>query len=235
MIAIGLDLRTALSGPESKSMTHFLRMKHDAILIGTRTARSDDPSLNCRYPGATEEDQPQPIIVGSSLQDEWFEVCKATKLGKEGKGKEPWSVAWRHDNSGTIEPQWWMMDEPMHAELRPTEETKSTESKLDWGEFLEDITQRGIDSIMIEGGARIINELLQRPDLVDAVIVTIAPTWLGNKGVQVSPPTVIINDVPQNAAALQEQAWKQFGADSVLCGRLRSGAVVALTPQTELG
>ena len=36
----------ALSGRESMLMTHWLRSKHDAILIGIGTALNDDPQLN---------------------------------------------------------------------------------------------------------------------------------------------------------------------------------------------
>ena len=73
---------------------------------------------------------------------------------------------------------------------------------------------------MIEGGATIINDLLARPDLVDSVVVTIAPTWLGQGGVSVSPQAKTENNERVNAARLKDTVWRQFGADVVLCGRL---------------
>jgi RibD C-terminal domain len=36
----------ALSCPESMEMTHRLRTKHDAILVGANTAINDNPQLN---------------------------------------------------------------------------------------------------------------------------------------------------------------------------------------------
>ncbi|SRR6266550_313712 len=36
----------ALSGSESMLMTHWLRARHDAILVGIGTALNDDPQLN---------------------------------------------------------------------------------------------------------------------------------------------------------------------------------------------
>jgi 2,5-diamino-6-(ribosylamino)-4(3H)-pyrimidinone 5'-phosphate reductase len=50
-IAAAPGVQTALSGPESKAMTHYLRSQHDGILVGIGTAMADDPSLNCRLEG----------------------------------------------------------------------------------------------------------------------------------------------------------------------------------------
>ena len=74
---------------------------------------------------------------------------------------------------------------------------------------------------MIEGGASIISTFLSTPELVQSVIVTIAPTWLGNGGVMVSPDQRKKEGVKVNAARLGQTMWRQFGADAVLCGRLQ--------------
>lgn len=50
-IAAAPGVQTALSGPESKAMTHYLRSQHDGILVGIGTAMADNPSLNCRLDG----------------------------------------------------------------------------------------------------------------------------------------------------------------------------------------
>ena len=92
MISLGAGLRTTLSGPETKNMTHFLRLHHDAILIGAETAKADQPSLNCRYPGATLETQPRPLILGSSITDEWISESMAEFLAGKGKAKHPWRI-----------------------------------------------------------------------------------------------------------------------------------------------
>lgn len=73
---------------------------------------------------------------------------------------------------------------------------------------------------MIEGGATIINDLLSRPDLVDSVIITIAPTFLGEGGVVVSPKPRTEDGSRVNAASLDLPVWKTFGQDVVLCSKL---------------
>ncbi|KAF9294228.1 2,5-diamino-6-(ribosylamino)-4(3H)-pyrimidinone 5'-phosphate reductase [Linnemannia elongata] len=63
-----------LSGAQSMTATHILRLKHDAILVGIGTVLNDDPRLTVRL---TSEDlpkgsgpirHPQPIILDSKLR-----------------------------------------------------------------------------------------------------------------------------------------------------------------------
>jgi 2,5-diamino-6-(ribosylamino)-4(3H)-pyrimidinone 5'-phosphate reductase len=204
MIALAPGVRTSLSGPETKSMTHYLRLKHDAILVGAGTAVADAPSLNCRYPGAGLDSQPRPIIVDPKgrWQADGSAVCK---LAEEKKGKEPWVIS--HNAGGSEQAKSLVME-------------KSDDGTMDWEEILKALKAEGIDSVMIEGGATVINTLLARPDLVDSVIVTIAPTWLGRGGLAACPSATTENGQRVNAARLRETTWRQFGADAVLCGRL---------------
>ena len=91
----------------------------------------------------------------------------------------------------------------------------------DWEMILQQVYKEGFKSVMIEGGAQVINALLKKPELVDSVIITIAPTWLGRAAVQVSPETKRSGLQPINAANLENPVWQQFGQDMVLCGKLR--------------
>ena len=194
-------------------MTHFLRLYHDAILIGAGTAKADNPSLNCRYPGATADQQPRPIIIGSSVSPEWLGRCKAKALADQGQANYPWSVCAR-SGAESKGPWRWEGDR--------LEMALGNDQRIDLKLLLEGLGHRGIGSVMIEGGASVINELLRRPDLVDSAIITIAPTFLGSAGVQVAPPTAMIDGQRQNAADLKGVAYCQFGQDMVLCGRLQS-------------
>ena len=216
MIALAPGARTTLSGPETKSMTHYLRFKHDAILVGANTAAIDDPSLNCRYPEATILDQPRPIIVDPNGR--WKGIGKkAYKLAAEGEGKPPWVITTSqtfHKNSRLhdIEGDYVIVDEK-------DDETGA----IDWEALLRTLYVRGVKSVMIEGGATVINSLLAQPKLVNAVIITIAPTFLGQGGVAVSPAAKQTAGTGErtNAAWLDRPSWRQFGNDVVLCAHLR--------------
>jgi 2,5-diamino-6-(ribosylamino)-4(3H)-pyrimidinone 5'-phosphate reductase len=204
MIALAPGVRTSLSGPETKSMTHYLRLKHDAILVGAGTAVADAPSLNCRYPGAGLDCQPRPVVVDP--KGRWqVEGSAVDKLAEEKKGKEPWVVSLHAGSNG-------------RARRLVIEE--SNDGTMRWEDVLKALKAEGINSVMIEGGATVINTLLARSDLVNSVIVTIAPTWLVQGGLAACPSATTDNGQRVNAARLRETTWRQFGADAVLCGRL---------------
>lgn len=212
MISLSPGVRTTLSGPETKSMTHLLRMHHDAILVGAGTAVADDPSLNCRYP--TASGLIQPIVLDPRLR--WNVArSKAAALAREGKGKSPWII-----HAASIRPENKFADLSVeHISVEVC--TNGARPSMEWNSILGELRRRGIKTLMVEGGATVINELLSQPELVDAVIVTIAPTWLGQGGVAASPDAKYDGDLRVNSARLRQTSWSQFGEDAVLCGRLR--------------
>ncbi|CAI4210671.1 unnamed protein product [Parascedosporium putredinis] len=93
--------------------------------------------------------------------------------------------------------------------------------RFEWPDIFAALFEEGLRSLMIEGGASVINSLLEPVNqvLVDSVIVTIAPTWLGQGSVVVSPDRVHDNGVPVPAARLSDVEWHPLGEDVVLCGR----------------
>jgi 2,5-diamino-6-(ribosylamino)-4(3H)-pyrimidinone 5'-phosphate reductase len=74
---------------------------------------------------------------------------------------------------------------------------------------------------MIEGGGVVINELLapENIGLVDSVVVTIAPVWLGKDGVLICPDARVEEGKKVPVGRLQDVKWVPMGEDVVLCGR----------------
>lgn len=95
------------------------------------------------------------------------------------------------------------------------------EHHLDWNLLLMRLKENGLNSVMVEGGVQVINSLLspQYQLNIDVVIVTIAPTFLGQGGVVVSPSRCF-NDagIAIPAARLTGVKWHLFGEGVVLCG-----------------
>jgi len=220
-LSVAPGVQTALSGPQSKAMTHYLRSKHDAILIGVGTAIADDPSLNCRlegvggYGGHGLDGQPRPIIIDPYARWRLGADTKILKLAKEGRGKTPWIVTRSPPSSESAS----ALEEVGGRYVEIDMDMKSQSHQWDWSQVLQALRELGIQSIMIEGGGTVINSLLATENAtnVDSVIVTIAPIWLGQGGVIVSPPRSQMHaGLP--VARLSRVQWQQLGDDVVLCG-----------------
>lgn len=261
-LSLAPGVRTTLSGPQSKAMTHYLRFRHEAILIGVGTAIADDPGLNCRIEGASGYErqaeglspeikdrnidaiqadairrrqdslhQPRPIIIDPNARWEPRESSKIIELVKQGKGKAPFVIT---SKSTSPPEEARTLLEKYGGKYIALETVTSdnpadggpTHQHFDWNLILNVLaTKENIKSIMIEGGGSIINSLLSEQRysaLIDSVIVTIAPTWLGQGGVVVSPERRVDEHgcaIP--ASRLTDVKWYPFGEDVVLCGRIK--------------
>lgn len=201
--------QTAISHLETKTMTHYIRYQHDSILIGSGTALADDPGLNCRYKSSMNDKihMIRPVIVDPSFK--WNPIgSRVMKTCKEGKGLAPFVIV---NDTAVLDPNRVRELQSEGGQLITIKAGK--EGRLEWESIFQTLRNHGLKSIMVEGGANVINELLLYPDLVNSLIVTIGPIYLGKDGVQVSP---------KGQVGLVDIKWWTGVQDSVLCGRLRS-------------
>jgi 2,5-diamino-6-(ribosylamino)-4(3H)-pyrimidinone 5'-phosphate reductase len=222
-LALAPGVQTALSGSESKAMTHYLRSKHDAILIGVGTAVADNPSLNCRsdgvggYGGGGLKGQPRPIVVDPKGRWNFTSASKVMKLASEGKGKAPWLIT-----QAAIDRERADVLEHVGGKIIeiPRPDQPTINSALSWPKILQLLAAEGIRSVMVEGGGMVINDLLSSTyfNLVDSVIITIAPVWLGKGGVQVCPDAREEHGERLPVGRLRKVKWIPLGDDVVLCG-----------------
>lgn len=227
-LSLAPGVRTSLSGLESKAMTHYLRSRHDAICIGVNTAIADDPALNCRIDTAQSlEYQPRPIVIDPQCRWAFSESSKVLQTAREGRGLAPFII------TSTAQPpserqELLQRHGGKYIILQPDsghEGTSGPLTRFTWQSIFRAVAQEGLKSIMVEGGGNIINSLLATPNnqLIDSVIVTIAPLWLGQGGVVVSPARTTVPGQDSAAAArLTDVSWHQLGADMVLCGKVGS-------------
>ncbi|KAI2782015.1 putative riboflavin biosynthesis protein Rib7 [Daldinia loculata] len=264
-LSLGPGIRTALSGPKSKAMTHHLRSRHDAICVGVGTAIADDPGLNCRLAAdappletsptgdtagvgallglasistkqsvidetksAMTARQPRPIVIDPRLRWDFTSESKVMKLARAGKGLAPYIITaipnppedkkkLLQDHGG----KFIVLTQPQNT----ISDVGPNNRRFDWRAILAAVRNEGLQSIMIEGGGEVINSLLSQENsqLIDSVIITIAPTWLGQGSVFVSPPRSVNPDgSPSPVARLSNITYMPLGEDLVLCGNFAS-------------
>ncbi|CCF59173.1 hypothetical protein KAFR_0G01390 [Kazachstania africana CBS 2517] len=201
-ISAAPGVRTAISHSETKTMTHYLRYHHDGILIGSRTALADDPGLNCKFNDEFEK-SPRPIIL--DLSQKWrFQGSQMYTLYKQGRGKPPIVVV---RGAPTLREN--DVDYLIFSQNERYIDFEILFSRLE-AEF-------GLHSVMVEGGAFVINELLARGDLVDSLVITIGSVFLGKNGVEVSPA---------NSLELKDIDWWNGTRDAIMCARFLNPKIV---------
>ncbi|KAI9227061.1 MAG: dihydrofolate reductase-like domain-containing protein [Piptocephalis tieghemiana] len=178
-----------LSGPSSMILTHYLRSTHEGILVGIGTVLADDPRLTARLPPGEGGEKggdlnPQPIVLDPSLRTP--PTCRLlnAQAFARGEQRKPWIVC-----GPRPDPERRKALEQAGATILPVvmEEGQGGgegESRcLSIPAILTCLMDQGLKSIMVEGGAKVIRSFLQASDQVDALIVTIAPTLVGDQGV----------------------------------------------------
>lgn len=194
-------VQTKISHLETKTMTHYIRSKHDAILVGIGTILADDPKLNCRY----DNHFIRPIVIDP--HGKWdYHKSQLRRLVDLGQGLAPY-VFIDTDTPISDENIKTLSEMQSGSYVRfPFQCTNSTEHT--WNNLLTKMkNDLEINSIMIEGGAKIINDLLLLPQFIDSLIITIGPVFLGEGGVEVSP---------KKGVTLQNVTWWRGQQDSVM-------------------
>ena len=151
-----------LSNPQSRKLTHQVRALHDAILVGINTVLRDDPRLNVRLvPG----ENPQPVVVDSQLRFP-LNACLL-----RDPCVRPIIVA-GHDADADRERQL------LAAGAQVIRIQEGENGLLDLAQLFQRLKQRGLRSVMVEGGATIITSML-RSRLADQFLLTVAPRFVG--------------------------------------------------------
>ncbi|KAK9381402.1 dihydrofolate reductase-like domain-containing protein [Kockiozyma suomiensis] len=220
-ISLGPGLRTTLSGPESKTMTHYLRSHHDAILVGAGTFVADNPGLNCQYPPADTKNalecSPLPVVLDPGFGIEITQQSKVLLNAAQGIGKYP--VVLVSEDRYLAFPDKISKLKLLGVRVLTIHNLSSQTSRSKSWKLIQNTLQHelNVKSVMVEGGAEVINDLLlashNEDATVNSVIITIAPVYLGKGGVQVAP------SLPLDR--LTNTKWESFGRDVVMVSGVR--------------
>ncbi len=157
-----------ITGPEARARGHLLRARHDAVMVGGATALLDDPRLDVRLPGLAGR-KPLRIVLDSRL-----------RLPLEH------DLVARSRVQATLVVATDTADEAAAAAVTAAGCEVLRLAADDGGHpclvgLLEALGQRGLNSLLVEGGGRLAAALLRR-DLVDRLVWFRAPKIIGGDG-----------------------------------------------------
>ncbi len=157
-----------ITGPQSRALAHGLRARHDAVLVGARTAVADNPKLTCRLPGLGDRSPVRIFLDGGD------ELPASHDLVAYAGSIPTWMLTARDE----IDPRCVAMAsrgvDIVHA-------ASAADGGIDIGDGLRALGGRGLNSVLVEGGGGLAASLL-RERLVDRVIWFRAPIMIGADG-----------------------------------------------------
>lgn len=159
-----------ITSEESQQMVHKLRGSVDAVLVGTNTILMDNPRLTARN-GSSKHNQPARIILDRDLKIE------SNARALRSNGVPSYYVTSRKNISRAISKL-----ERTGAEVLGVAEKAGV---LDMGNLMKTLVDKGITSILVEGGGEIAATLLKE-NLVDEVFWFIAPLFIGGRNAKTS-------------------------------------------------
>lgn len=189
-----------LSGEATLRLTHQLRAWHDAILVGVGTVLADNPRLTVRL---VRGRQPQAVILDSHLR------LPPDAALFENPERPPWIA--------TVESPESPRGQALQARgARLLTFPPNAQGRVSWPDLLAALYASGLCSLMVEGGAQVIQSLLEA-GLADQAVITIAPRFVGGLRVIEKP---LSTWEALTFPALEQVGCQQLGEDIVVWGKL---------------
>jgi 3,4-dihydroxy 2-butanone 4-phosphate synthase/GTP cyclohydrolase II len=188
-----------ISGEAERRVSHALRAACDGVLVGVGTVVQDDPQLTVRMvPGAS----PLRFVLDSTL-----------RLPLDAKVLEPdaGTTILTTDRAGADRRR-ALAERRVGVELLP-----AGPQGVDLPAALAALLRAGVATLLVEGGARVITSLLAGA-LVDRMIVSVAPTIIG-QGTEAVGPLGITSVA--DGLRLSNRSTHLVGEDVVIAGDVR--------------
>ena len=175
-----------ITGPEARAAGHQLRSRLDAILVGSGTLLADDPSLNTRVSGGQDA---RPILLDSGLR-----CPSAARVLSAGERPLIFCAPDAPDRELPAE----IVSVPRAGE------------GLSLSHVLSAMAERGIRSVLVEGGGRVHRSFLAA-GVVDRIELFVAPMVLAGGPGWVSGHPLHLSEAPRmkvvRAAVVGEDVW----------------------------
>ncbi len=165
----------AITGPGALAQVHVMRAEHDAILAGIGTVLEDNPELTCRLPSMEDR---SPLRVVLDTHGRLPKDCALLKTAMNHRvllAAGPELTEERRHELGALGARFLA--------------TEIHNGRIALPELLDDLGARGIQSVMVEGGAEIARAFLE-DGLVDRIALFTGSGKLGEGTIE-SPVTLV--------------------------------------------
>ncbi|MBI2869325.1 MAG: bifunctional diaminohydroxyphosphoribosylaminopyrimidine deaminase/5-amino-6-(5-phosphoribosylamino)uracil reductase RibD [Chloroflexi bacterium] len=179
--------------------THHLRAGHDAILVGAGTVLADDPLLTVRL---VRGRSPRRIVLDSSLR-----IPPESRVLTDRQAPTLVVTTARAD-AGKLQ-------DLRAAGVEVLVARENERGEVDLAGLLPVLGQRGVTSVMVEGGGRVITAIL-RQRLADRLVIGMAPRIMG-RGIE-AVGDLGVTDVSQSLPLAFEKVAR-LGPDLVIEAR----------------
>jgi diaminohydroxyphosphoribosylaminopyrimidine deaminase/5-amino-6-(5-phosphoribosylamino)uracil reductase len=182
-----------ITGPWARDRGHLLRASHDAIVVGSNTVLGDDPLLTCRLPGL-EQRSPVRIVVDGRLR-----VPLTARVVAEASKVPTWFITIKGGDAARREAF-------RRAGVELIEIAPTPDRTVDMVAALQELGQRGLTRVLVEGGATLAAVLLGA-GLVDRLAWFHAPILLGGDAIAAVAPLGIekLSEAPRFERLTLEQ------------------------------
>lgn len=210
-----------ITSEEARAYVQELRKEYAGILVGIETVLADDPMLNCRIAKGVD---PVRIVCDSHLRIPLD--CNLVKTAKEIPLIVAYTESYMEQEKNVSQD---LTEETCKIRMSQITEKKrqlealgvtcictGNSSKVDLKVLLQELGQRKIDSVLIEGGASIHASALEQ-NIVNKVYAFVAPKII--MGATAKSP-IGGNGIAkmQDSICLSRVTWKQIGNDMCMIG-----------------
>lgn len=195
-----------VTGREARALAHRLRAETDAILIGSGTARDDDPELTCRLPGLAAR-SPTRVVLSRNL-----DLPESLKLVQSAREVPSWIFTTEQASTERAR----AFEAAGVRIMRVPADGEGLSAKG----VLARLAEQGVTRLLIEGGAAVWRAFASA-GLVDEVVIFQA------KAAQ-SRPSRLVELAARYAEGLDLAltAHRDVGADAVAFLRARRSALL---------
>lgn len=198
-----------ITGPQSREHVHYLRACYDAVLVGKGTVEFDNPSLNIRHPEIEKKNKVVVIDAEAEL------LAKFGNL-KLSEAHDVGNIFWCVSEEASQKAEAALIKGAKAPHIIPVK--TRIDGTLDLENLLARLYDKGLRSIMIEGGAMTASSFVNC-GLVNRLFLFQAPIIMGGGGSRCWTESVRITTM-SDKIHVKNPRYLTFGSDFMITGNL---------------